>query len=144
MSDRIHKVLEIKGRGVVTTTPTTTVLAAIQQMNQNRIGSLVVIEDALVVGIFTERDVLARVVARGCDPSMTLVGEVMTSKLVTVSRHTTVDEAMRIVTDHRCRHLPVMDGQTLCGLISAGDLTSWVVRAQQRQIHDLHDYIRAA
>lgn len=144
MSDRMRNVLDTKGHHVETTAPATTVLDAIQQMNAKRIGALVVVEDGLTIGIFTERDVLVRVVARGCDPSRTHVGEVMTTKLVTVDLDTTVAEAMRIVTDQRCRHLPVIDGGQLRGLISAGDLTKWLVRAQQRQIEDLHDYIRAA
>ena len=144
MSDRMRNVLETKGHHVETTAPAATVLEAIQQMNAKRIGALVVVEDGLTIGIFTERDVLMRVVARGCDPSRTCVGEVMTTKLVTVTPETRIEEAMRIVTDHRCRHLPVIDGGELRGLISAGDLTSWLVREQQRQICDLHDYIRAA
>lgn len=144
MSDRMCNVLDIKGHHVETTAPAATVLDAVQQMNRKRIGALVVIEDGLTIGIFTERDVLVRVVARGYDPSTTRVGEVMTTKLVTVATQTTVDEAMRIVTEHRCRHLPVVEGGELRGLISAGDLTSWIVRMQARQIDDLHDYIRAA
>jgi CBS domain-containing protein len=136
-------VLDTKGHHVETTAPTTTVFAAITQMNAKRIGALVVVEQGATIGIFTERDVLVRVVARGCDPNTTCVRDVMTTELVTVTPETTVDDAMRIVTEQRCRHLPVVDAGRLCGLISSGDLTSWRVRDQRRQIDDLHDYIRA-
>lgn len=144
MNDCIAKLLERKGRSVETVTRFTSVACAVEQMNARRIGSVVVVEGARPVGIFTERDVLVRVVGRGFESRLTLVADVMTPEPITVSSRTTVGEAMTIVTVQRCRHLPVVDAGELLGLISAGDLTSWVVRAQERTIHDLHDYIRAA
>jgi CBS domain-containing protein len=105
---------------------------------------LLVLERGRPVGIFTERDVLVRVVAAGLDPKVTPVGEVMTRSLVAVHSETTVGEAMRIITEKRCRHLPVVDDTRLRGLISIGDLTSWLVRDHERTIADLHDYIHRA
>ena len=93
---------------------------------------------------FTERDVLVRVVAAGLDPQGTPVGEVMTRSPVAVRSGQTVGDAMRIITERRCRHLPVIDDNRLHGLISIGDLTSWLVRDQERTIADLHDYMNRA
>lgn len=144
MTDLIAKLLEHKGRTVAATTSDVSVAAAVEAMNERRIGSLVIVDGGRVIGIFTERDVLVRVVARGADPRVTLVGDVMTPDPITVRLDTTVGAAMAIISERRCRHLPVVDGGWPCGLISAGDLTSWMLRTQQRTIYDLEDFIRAA
>jgi CBS domain-containing protein len=121
--------------------PDTTVLGAVQRMNELRIGALLVTDGGRPIGIFTERDVLVRVVVAGLDPNTTPVNEVMTRNPVVVRSDVTVGQAMMIITERRCRHLPVIDGPKLRGLISIGDLTSWLVRHQQRMIDDLHDYM---
>lgn len=144
MNDPIARVLESKGSRVETVAPDTTVLAAVRQMNECKIGALLVTERGRPIGIFTERDVLVRVVAAGLDPDTTPVKEVMTRNPVAVRSEVTVNEAMRVSTGRRCRHLPVIDDGGLRGLISIGDLTSWVVRHQQRTIDDLHDYMSRA
>jgi CBS domain-containing protein len=144
MNDPISSILEHKGSDVVTVAPDATVLGAVQRMNERRIGALLVTDGGRPVGIFTERDVLVRVVAAGLDPGGTLVREVMTQNPVVVNSNVTVGQAMMIITERRCRHLPVIDGARLRGLISIGDLTSWVVRHQQRMIDDLHDYMNRA
>jgi CBS domain-containing protein len=142
--DRVRSVLDMKGRDVYATTSTTTAFQAIASMNDRRIGSLVVIDHYELVGIITERDVLVRLIAAELDVKTTRVGHVMTRQPITASSNTTVAEAMRIMTDRRCRHLPICDDGQLQGLISIGDLTNWVVREQERRIRDLHDFIRAA
>jgi CBS domain-containing protein len=144
MNDPISSVLDLKGNDVVTVAPETTVLIAVQQMNNRKIGALLVLERGRPVGIFTERDVLVRVVAAGLDPETTPVSEVMTRGPVVVRSDVTVGEAMMVITQKRCRHLPVVDDTKLRGLISIGDLTSWLVRHQQRTIDDLHDYMNRA
>ncbi len=144
MNDPIAKVLEGKGSSVETVSPQTMVLTAVQQMNARKIGALLVTERDRPIGIFTERDVLVRVVAAGLDPKTTPVSEVMTRNLIAVQPDVSVGEAMLVITRRRCRHLPVMDERGLRGLISIGDLTSWVVRDQQRTIEDLHDYMTRA
>lgn len=111
---------------------------------ESGIGSLLVSEGHRLLGIFTERDVLTRVVGRGLDPDRTPVGEVMTRRLVTVTPETTIEEAMAMITEHRCRHLPVVAGEKVVGLVSSGDLTRWLVRDQLAEIHDLVDYIRSS
>jgi CBS domain-containing protein len=144
MNDPIARVLESKGSSVETVSPDTTVLVAVQRMNERKIGALLVVEHDRPIGIFTERDVLVRVVAAGRDPKTTRVDEVMTQDPVIVRPDVSVGEAMLVITRRRCRHLPVMDERGLRGLISIGDLTSWVVRHQQRTIEDLHDYVTRA
>ena len=144
MNAPLANVLALKGNDVVTVAPETTVLVAVQQMNDRKIGALLVLDRGQPVGIFTERDVLVRVVAAGLDPKRTPVGEVMTRSPVAVRSATTVGEAMRIITETRCRHLPIVDDSRLLGLISIGDLTSWLVRDQERTIADLHDYMNRA
>lgn len=142
MNEPIARVLDHKGSDVQAITPDTTVIAAVQRMNERKIGALLVIDGDRPVGIFTERDVLVRVVAAGLDPRTTPVSEVMTRNPVVVRSDVTVKEALFVITQRRCRHLPVVDDDTgVRGLISIGDLTSWLVRDQQRTIEDLHDYM---
>lgn len=141
MRDSLTAVLSQKGDEVYNVTPESSVLEAVQKMNQEHVGALLVCSEGKLVGIFTERDVLIRVVDRGCDPSATRVAEVMTRELVVVKPSTSVEEAMAIVTEKRCRHLPVMEEGELRGLVSIGDLTRWVTRNQQVQIQDLVNYI---
>lgn len=141
MIDTLSAVLTSKGHTVYSVAPTASVLEAVRKMNGERIGSLLVRADDDVVGIFTERDVLTRVVDQGRDPVTTTVAEVMTRDLVAVKPSITVEEAMAVVTEKRCRHLPVMDGAQLLGLVSIGDLTRWVSRHQEIHIQDLVNYI---
>jgi CBS domain-containing protein len=139
----VRNILDKKGRTVQTATPDETVLAAVDRMNEHHIGSLVVVSRGRPIGIFTERDVLTRVVARRRDPETTTVSEVMTEQMVTIRSETGVDEAICLVHDNRCRHLPVIENGQLVGMISAGDLTQCVVDDQEHQISDLVGYIRA-
>jgi len=144
MNDPIARVLDHKGSDVETVPAETTVLTAVKRMNERKIGALLITVGGRPVGIFTERDVLVRVVAAGLDPKTTPVNEVMTRNPVVVRSEVTVNEAMMVITQRRCRHLPVIDDTGLRGLISIGDLMSWLVRHQQRTIEDLHDYMTRA
>jgi CBS domain-containing protein len=142
MHDSLSRVLEQKTESLQTVTPLTTIGQAIARMNERGIGSVVVMDGERLAGIFTERDVLTRVVPRKLDPERTPVAEVMTRDLVTISPARTVQEAMVVMTDTRRRHIPVVDGAKVVGMISIGDLTRWVVRDQQRTIEELTDYVR--
>src|SRR5512143_58132 len=128
ITDTLKLVLDDKGRAVRTVEPEESVLAAVRTMNEHGIGAMLVMENGQTVGIFTERDVLRRVVAAGRDPAGTPVRDVMTKKIVCVSPSTTVEESMAIVTELRCRHLPVLEDGRVHGLVSIGDLTRWVTR----------------
>ncbi|HEY0707530.1 MAG TPA: CBS domain-containing protein, partial [Polyangia bacterium] len=121
--------------------PRASISDAIALMNEKNIGSVLVMDGERMVGIFTERDVLTRVVPRRLDPAKMPVSEVMTQRPVTIAPTATVEEAMMVVSDTRRRHLPVVDGGRVIGMISIGDLNRWVVRDQKRTIDDLIDYV---
>jgi CBS domain-containing protein len=141
MKTTLGMLLQDKGGEVHSVGPDTTVLEAVQRMNELHIGALLVIESGKLRGIFTERDILGRVVAAGLEPGSIAVSTVMTSKLAVVWPETTVEEAMRICSKKRCRHLPVMEGDKLLGVISSGDLANWITRSQESEIQNLIHYI---
>jgi CBS domain-containing protein len=138
----IHHVIAAKGSQVEAIDPDDLVEHAIARMNGQHIGSLVVLRDDQLVGILTERDLLVRVLAARRDPATTKVRDVMTRDVVVLRLCDTIASAMAIVTHRRCRHLPVVeeDGR-ICGVVSSGDLTAWLVRDQEQTIDDLHQYI---
>ncbi len=122
-----------------------TVHDAVQRMKSRGIGALVVLGAGnRVAGIFSERDVLNRVVADERDPRSTRVAEVMTAEPLCVDATTTVADAMRVVSDRHIRHLPMTTGGKLEGLVSSGDLMAWVVSAQETTLADLGSQLRAA
>lgn len=137
----VRDVLSEKGRTVHTVSPRASVREAVRKMNELGVGSLLVMEEGRPVGIFTERDVLRRVVDAGRDPEATRVEEVMSSPVVTIRPETPVREAMETITTLRHRHLPVMDGGQVVGMVSIGDLLRWVTYYQQREIEHMTDYI---
>lgn len=141
MHDPVSAILEQKGTRVETTSPEITVAEAVRVMNAAHIGALVVVQGERPVGIFTERDVLVRVVAAERDPRTTRVEEVMTRELAVIKSTTRVNEAMTVMTEKRCRHLPVVEDGRLAGMISIGDVTRWTVRNQRHTIKDLVSYI---
>jgi len=141
MKSTLGMLLQNKGGEVHSIDPDVTVLEAVQRMNELHIGALLVMDSEKLVGIFTERDILGRVVAVGLDPGGIPVSKVMTSKLAVVRPETTVEDAMRICSKKRCRHLPVMEGDTLLGVISSGDLSNWITRSQESEIQNLIHYI---
>ncbi len=141
MKDTLVAVLARKGSKVHCVVPEATVLTAVRKMNEERIGALLVCDGSDVLGIFTERDILCRIVDSTRDPATTEVAEVMTNELVVVAPDTLVEEAMAVITEKRCRHLPVIDDGNLVGLVSIGDLTSWVSRHQEGHIKDLVNFI---
>jgi CBS domain-containing protein len=136
-------ILADKGTDVYSISPTATVLEATIAMNSKKIGALVV-KDASgrVMGIFTERDVLRRVIAEEKAPRAVRVGDVMTRDVVCCPPEADIDEASRIMRDRRVRHLPVCDGDgTLLGVISIGDLNAYHASTQEAQIHFLNEYV---
>jgi CBS domain-containing protein len=144
MNEPVSRILEGKSERLEAVTPQTSVADAIARMNQRHIGSVLVMEGERMVGIFTERDVLTRVVPQAIDSRRTPVAEVMTRQPVIIAPTTTVQEAMLVMTNQRKRHLPVILGEKVIGLVSIGDVTRWMVRDQQRTIEDLTDYVQRA
>ncbi len=141
MQTPLREVIARKGTQCYQVSGATLVKDAVKEMNRRDISSLLVVENDTLLGIFTERDVLVRVVDAGLDAGKTRVADVMTPNPVTVDPAMTVEEAMRTVTRCRCRHLPIMVKGHINGLVSIGDLTAWLVRDQERAIDDLMHYI---
>lgn len=138
----VRDVLQQKGSKIVSVGPEATVLSAAIVMNEHRIGAVVVMENDCIVGMFTERDVLQRVVGQQRDPARTLVREVMTAEVVCCTEETPLDEARGAIKNRRIRHLPVVDeGRHVLGLISIGDLNAYQSATQEQTIHLLHEYL---
>jgi CBS domain-containing protein len=138
----VQDILAVKGSAVYTIPASATVLEATLVMNEQKIGSLVVMDEDRVAGIFTERDVLRRVVAQALQPAIIRLEQVMTSEVVCCRPDMDIDEASRIMRDRRIRHLPVCDENgRLLGVISIGDLNAYHASSQEAHIHFLHDYM---
>jgi CBS domain-containing protein len=110
-------------------------------MVEQDIGSLVVMHGTDLVGLISERDYARKVILKGRSSKEMKVHEVMSSPAVTVNVRTTIDECMRLITDERCRHLVVVEGERVVGVVSIGDLVNWIITAQDLTIHQLEDYI---
>lgn len=120
-----------------------TVEAAVAEMNHYRIGSILVKDGDAVVGIFTERDVLIRIVSAGKDSKTTLVRDVMTKDFQFIRSDTSIEDAMQLMTDRRVRHLPVFEGDTVKGMISIGDVTRWLLKVNEMEAENLRKYVFA-
>lgn len=141
MNTPITAILDRKGRQVYSVTPTTTVSEAVAEMNRHRVGSIIVLDAGRLVGIFTERDVLRRVVGAGVDPQRALVADVMTAGVITISPEATLEQTMMIFTEKRCRHLPVVEDGRMIGTISIGDITRWMADLHRAEAEHLKNYI---
>lgn len=141
MNTSISTLLEHKGGAVKTVASTVSVSDAVKEMNRHKIGSVLVMEGERLAGIFTERDVLTRVVAAERDPKTTPVAAVMTGNVLTIGPETTVQQTMEIFTAQRCRHLPVLKEGKLLGLISIGDVSRWVASMHRAEAESLRQYI---
>jgi CBS domain-containing protein len=139
----VREILARKGPQVFTIGKAATVLEAALLMNEHKIGALVVLEDGRVAGMFTERDVLRRVVGEEREPARTLVGDVMTTEVACCTPETTIDEARGAMKNRRIRHLPLVDDNyCLKGLISIGDLNAYEASNQEQTIYLLQEYIQ--
>jgi CBS domain-containing protein len=143
MNTPIALLLSRKGSSVYSVPALATVADAVQVMNLHKVGSVVVTQAGLLVGIFTERDVLTRVVAAGRAPDCTSIADVMTHNPVTASPHMTVEEIMSVITERRCRHIPVLEegSQVILGVLSIGDVLRWLVESHRAEADHLRHYI---
>src|ERR1017187_3076348 len=137
----ISEILNHKGATVWSISPDATVFEAIVMMTDKNIGALLVTEQGKLVGIVSERDYTRKVVIRGKASKTTAVREILSSHVISVSPSHTVEECMRLMTDHHFRHLPVLDGEKVVGIISIGDLVNWIISAQHTTISQLQTYI---
>ena len=141
MNTSISTLLASKGGALRTVPSTVTVAEAVQEMNRHKIGAILVMNDANLVGIFTERDVLTRVVAGSLDPKTTPITAVMSANVLTIAPTATVQQVMDIFAERRCRHLPVIENGRLQGLISIGDVSRWVANTHRVEAESLRQYI---
>jgi CBS domain-containing protein len=141
MNTSIATLLDGKGRALHAVPVIVTVYEAVVAMNQHRIGAMLVMDGAKLAGIFTERDVLTRVISASLDPKVTPVSQVMSSNVLTIAPEATVQQVMDIFTEKHCRHLPVIQGDKLVGLISIGDVSRWVANAHRAEAESLRQYI---
>ena len=141
MNTSISVLLEHKGKATVSVSPLVTVSQAAQEMNRRKVGSVLVMEGGQLLGIFTERDVLWRVVAAGLDPKTTPLSQVMTRNPITVGPDTPIQSVMDVFTEKRFRHLPVVDDGRLLGVISIGDVLRWAADVHRQEAEQLKQYI---
>ena len=137
----LQMLLDGKGQDVWSVHPDDTVLDAIKMLAEKDIGALIVIENDKPVGIFSERDYARNVYLKGKSSPETPVRDVMASPIISVSPDQTVNECMAVMTAKRFRHLPVMDGDELVGMVSIGDLVKSIIAEQQLTIEQLEHYI---
>jgi len=139
----VQQLLDQKPRAIYSIGPEEPVLAAIKKMAEHHIGALVVMSGEKLVGIVSERDYARKVVLLGRSSEETRVDAIMTGKVVTVTAKQDAHDCMRLMTDMRIRHLPVVAGDRVVGVLSIGDLVRAVIEEQERTIADLESYIRS-
>ena len=137
----VNEVLTRKGCEVWSVGPAAPVFEAILRMSQARVGALLVLEKGKLLGIVSERDYARKVILEGRSSKETLVQEIMTQPVLSVSPSATVDECMQLMTERRIRHLPVLEGQTIKGVVSIGDLVQWLLSAHEVMVDQLNNYI---
>jgi len=137
----IKQVINSKGNDVKSVSPDTEATDAVKLMAESGISSLLVIDDGKVIGIFSDKDFSCKVVAENRLNESVLISEVMTKPVCAIRPDQSIDDAMSVMTEKRIRHLPVMDGEELVGLVSIGDLVKAIIKEQKDTIEQLEHYI---
>ncbi len=137
----ISSLLHEKSAALWSVAPDTTVYDAIRLMAEKNIGALPVLAGGRLVGIFTERDYTRKVALMGKTSKATCVREVSTREVVAVSPEDSVEDCMKLMSENRVRHLPVVEGSNVVGIISIGDLVNWIISAQNAAIEQMEQYI---
>ncbi len=141
-SSTIDTILHHKGASVWTISPNATVFEAIRLLSQKNIGALPVTDGDKIVGVFSERDYTRKVALEGKTSQKTLVREIISTNVITATPHSTIEECMRLMTENRVRHLPILDAdEKLVGFISIGDLVNWIISAQSATINQMESYL---
>jgi CBS domain-containing protein len=141
VSGNIGAILGQKSGDVFSVSPHATVFEAIQMLDEKNVGALLVMEGEKLVGMFSERDYTRKVVLHGKRSRETKVSEIMSTELKLTHPQEGVENCLRLMTDKRIRHLPVMEGDNVIGIISIGDLVKWVIASQSAAIAHLENYI---
>src|SRR5258708_962543 len=137
----VSSLLHHKGSTVWHVAPETTVFDTIKLMAEKNIGALLVLSHGRLVGIFTERDYTRKIALMGKTSRDTRVQEVLSGDVICVPPNESIEECMRLMTEHRIRHLPVVEGEKVVGIISIGDLVNWIISAQNSAIEQMEQYI---
>lgn len=137
----LNQLLDNKGHAVYSIAPGASVIDAIRSMADNHVGALLVMENQQLVGIVSERDYARKVILLGRSSATTAVREIMSAPVFTIAPDETVDDAMRVMTERRIRHLPVVRNGKVVGVLSIGDLVKSLIEEQQHTIEDLRSYI---
>ena len=141
ISGKVSSILAHKRASTVWTIgPNAMVFDAIQLMDEKNVGALPVVDDKTLVGVVSERDYTRKIIVKGRSSKDTPVSDIMTKELLTVNPGDSVAECMRIMTEKRVRHLPVLDGTKLVGILSIGDVVNWLMSAQKAMIDNLERY----
>jgi signal-transduction protein with cAMP-binding, CBS, and nucleotidyltransferase domain len=141
LSESVRSLLAQKDHGLWSISPEASVYEAIERMSEKHVGALVVLSAGHLAGIITERDYARKVILKGRQSRVTLVREIMSTPALFVTPDHTIEECMHLVTSRRIRHLPVMKGDRVVGMLSIGDLVNWIITAQEQTIRHLHNYI---
>lgn len=141
LSDVVRFVLKEKGHEIWSVTPDAWVYDAIELMGDKHVGALLVISEGKLVGVVSERDYARKVILQGKSSKQTRVEEIMTSPVIQVAPAHTVEDCMRVMTNNRIRHLPIVENEKVLGVVSIGDLVKWIISAQDETIHQLKHYI---
>jgi len=138
---KVRNILDGKGKQVFSVAPDTIVYHAIEIMAEKNIGGLLICENGQLVGIFTERDYARKLILKGKSSKDTTIGDLMTKNPFTVSLDTSIEECMEMMSNKRIRHLPVVDNGKLVGVISIGDVVTYIIHEQKATIEHLQSYI---
>lgn len=141
MADTVAAILKDKTGEIWSVPPNATVYDAIAMMAEKAIGALLVMRDQTLLGMISERDYARKVILQGRHSKDMLVEEIMTTPVITVTPEHSVEDSMRIITQHRVRHLPVLENDRLVGIVSIGDLVKAIISDQAQTIDHLHTYI---
>ncbi|MGA9450336.1 MAG: CBS domain-containing protein [Verrucomicrobiia bacterium] len=137
----ISTLLHHKNAALWSIAPDATVFEAIKLMAEKNIGSLLVMSGDRLTGVFTERDYTRKIALQGKSSKDTRVREIISSQIVAVTPHHSIEDCMKLMTEKRVRHLPVMEGEKVVGLVSIGDLVNWIISAQNAAIAQMEQYI---
>ena len=137
----ISEILNHKGATVYSIVPDAMVFDAIHLMSDKNVGALLVIDRGRLIGILSERDYTRKVALKGKSSKQTPVREILSGQVIHISPSHSIEDCMRLMTEHRIRHLPVLNGDEIMGIISIGDLVNWIISAQTNTIYQLQTYI---
>ena len=137
----IDSILNHKGSNFWSVAPDTTVFDSIKLMSHKNVGALLVMKEGKLEGMFSERDYTRKVILKGKSSKTTAVQEIVSTPVISVTPQHTIEECMRLMTEHRVRHLPVLEGDRVVGIVSIGDLVNWIISAQHVALKQMEAYI---